>query len=115
MTDASFTLTSLQALEMLIYHVVKSEEWKKFDGIDEYETESLSREGFIHCSFKYQLDDVLRRYFADEEKVMILHISPFLLKAEVIVEPAPNGEFYPHVYGKINRSAIVKIEERNLV
>ncbi len=100
---------------MLIYHLVKSEEWERFDISDEYETESLGREGFIHCSFKHQLEGVLRRYFANESKIVILHINPFLLEAEVILEPAPDGEFYPHVYGRINRSAIVKIEERKLV
>lgn len=100
---------------MLIYHVVKADEWEKKKKLEEYETESLDREGFIHCSFKYQLEDVIRRYISREKKkVIILHVNPFLLTSEIRIEPAINGEFYPHVYGKINRSAVVMIEERNL-
>ncbi|MCS6873553.1 MAG: DUF952 domain-containing protein [Pyrinomonadaceae bacterium] len=99
---------------MLIYHIVKTDEWKEKQGFDQYETESLHREGFIHCSFKYQIEDVLRKYFAREEKVIILHVNPHLLNAEVRVEPTAEGEFYPHVYGKINFSAVVMVEERNL-
>jgi uncharacterized protein (DUF952 family) len=99
---------------MLIYHVVKESEWKLCEEGEDYEAESLYTEGFIHCSFQYQLEDVLRKYFADEQKVIILHINPFLLRSEIIVEPATNGEFYPHVHGRINRSAIIKVEERTI-
>lgn len=101
-------------MNMLIYHVVKEHEWKLCEVGEDYEAESLHTEGFIHCSFQYQLEDVLRRYFANEQEVIILHINPFLLRSEIIVEPATNGEFYPHVYGRINRSAIIKVEERTI-
>lgn len=100
---------------MLIYHIVLPEIWEKFKDEYEYEAESLTSEGFIHCSYKNQLDDVLRRYYRDADKVLILNINPHLLKSELIAEPSTNGEIYPHIYGKINKSAIVEIEERFLM
>ncbi|GIU82881.1 MAG: DUF952 domain-containing protein [Acidobacteria bacterium] len=99
---------------MLIYHVVLPKVWEEFKDKVEYEAQSLKVEGFIHCSYKYQLEKVLERYFSEAEKVIILSINPHRLNAKVVIEPSTDGEFYPHVYGKINLSAVTKIEERHL-
>jgi uncharacterized protein (DUF952 family) len=99
---------------MLIYHIVTPEVWDKFKNETEYEAESLQTEGFIHCSYRNQLDDVLQRYYKDAERVCILHINPHYLKSELIAEPSTNREIYPHIYGKINKSAIVGIDERKI-
>ena len=99
---------------MLIYHIVTPEVWDKFKDETEYEAESLQSEGFIHCSYRSQLDGVLERYYKNQSKVLILHINPHLLKANLIAEPSTGGEVYPHIYGKINKSAIVETEEKFL-
>jgi uncharacterized protein (DUF952 family) len=100
---------------MLIYHIVTPEIWENFKDENEYEAESLKSEGFIHCSYRNQLDDVLKRYYKDAEKVLILHINPHLLKSDLVAEPSTNREIYPHIYGKINKSAVVGVEERIIV
>jgi uncharacterized protein (DUF952 family) len=99
---------------MLIYHIVTPEIWEKFKDETEYEAESLSSEGFIHCSYRNQLEGVLERYYKNERNVFVLHINPHLLTSELIAESSTNREIYPHVYGKINRSSIVDVEERHL-
>ncbi len=97
---------------MLIYHIVLPEFWEKFKDEYDYEAESLRTEGFIHCSYRNQLDEVLKRYYKDAKKVLILHINPHLLISELVAEPSTNREIYPHIYGKINKSAIANVEER---
>lgn len=99
---------------MQIYHIVIPEVWEKFKDENEYEAESLTTEGFIHCSFADQLDGVLQRYYSGAEKVLILTIEPEKLTSKLVNEPSTNNEIYPHIYGKINRDAIVKIEEKIL-
>ena len=99
---------------MLIYHIVLPEVWEKFKDEYEYEAESLQTEGFIHCSYRNQLDDVLQRYYKDAGRVLILYINPNLLKSDLVAEPSTNREIYPHIYGKINKSAIVDVEERKV-
>lgn len=99
---------------MIIYHVVTPEVWEKFKDEYEYEAESLQAEGFIHCSYRNQLEDVLERYYKNVSRVFILHINPHLLTSELVAENSTNREVYPHIYGKINRSSIVNVEERNL-
>ena len=99
---------------MVIYHIVTPEKWEQFKNESFYEAESLQSEGFIHCSYRNQLPEVLERYYKNIERVIILHINPNLLTSRLISEPSTNREVYPHIYGKINQSAIVEVEERNL-
>ena len=99
---------------MLIYHIVTPEVWEQFKNESFYQSESLESEGFIHCSYRSQLPEVLERYYKNSGRVLILHLNPHLLTEKLVCEPSTNREVYPHIYGKINRQAIVHIEERNL-
>jgi len=99
---------------MQIYHIVTPEVWEKFKDENEYEAESLTTEGFIHCSFAGQLEGVLQRYYSGAKKVLLLTIEPEKLASKLVSEPSTNNEIYPHIYGKINKSAIVNIEEREI-
>ncbi|MDQ3130136.1 MAG: DUF952 domain-containing protein [Acidobacteriota bacterium] len=99
---------------MIIYHIVTPEVWENYKDEYEYEAESLQTEGFIHCSYRNQLESVLERYYKNARSVFILHINPHLLIAGFIAEPSTGGEIYPHIYGVINRSAIVDVEKRIL-
>ncbi len=99
---------------MPIYHIVLPEVWEQFADKEFYEAESLRSEGFIHCSFAEQLEAVLERYYKGLDKVLILEIEPEKLTSKLIKEPSTNNEIYPHIYGKINRDAIVGIEEKIL-
>lgn len=97
---------------MLIYHIVLPEIWERFADEPDYEAESLATEGFIHCSYRHQLEDVLDRYYSAAGRVLILGINASRLTSPLIAEPSTNREIYPHIYGRINRAAITGIEER---
>lgn len=99
---------------MKIFHIVLPEVWENFKDKNFYEAESLQTEGFIHCSFPEQIEAVLQRYYAGKEKVLILEIETEKLTSGFVEEPSTNNEIYPHIYGKINREAIEKINDRLL-
>jgi uncharacterized protein (DUF952 family) len=99
---------------MKIYHIVLPEIWENFKDKDFYEAESLTTEGFIHCSFAGQIAPVLERYYKDAEKVLILHLETDKLTSKLVEEPSTNNEIYPHIYGQINRDAIIEIEAREI-
>jgi uncharacterized protein (DUF952 family) len=96
---------------MIIYHIVLPEAWAAFDG-ELYEAASLGSEGFIHCSFAGQLDGVIGRYYSGAERIVVLEIETERLTSKLVIEPSTRGEEYPHIYGPINRAAIVGIEEQ---
>lgn len=98
---------------MLIYHIVLPDIWAAFD-TELYKHASLESEGFIHCSFADQLDVVIGRYYSREESVVVLEIESDRLMSRMIKEPSTNNEIYPHIYGPINRDAIVAVTTRQV-
>jgi uncharacterized protein (DUF952 family) len=97
---------------MFIYHIVLPEVWEKFKNKPSYQSESLVTEGFIHCSYPGQLETVLKRYYSGVEKVLILKIDTDKLLSKLVKEPSTNNEVYPHIYGRLNHSAVVEVQER---
>ncbi|MCA6366234.1 MAG: DUF952 domain-containing protein [Cytophagales bacterium] len=94
-----------------IYHITTLAAWVAQQASDEYTTESLNQEGFIHCSTKEQVKATLERYYSYTKDLLLLHINSSGLLAELKFELATNGELFPHVFGKLNKSAIVEIEK----
>ena len=99
---------------MTFYHITTPEQWAKFRDKDFYEAESLQTEGFIHASFAAQLEETLKIYYKGVREVLILTIDSEKLTSKLIVEKSRGGEDFPHIYGAINKSAIVAAEERIL-
>ena len=98
---------------MLVYHIVLPEVWAAFD-TDLYRAPSLEAEGFIHCSFAEQLDGVIERYYKNADSIVVLEIETERLMSRVLNEPSTGNEIYPHIYGPINRDAIVAVTMRKL-
>ncbi|MFL6374382.1 MAG: DUF952 domain-containing protein [Pyrinomonadaceae bacterium] len=94
---------------MHIYHIVRPDDWAAFD-TDLYRAKSLETEGFIHCSFSEQLNAVIARYYAGEPEVVVVEIETDSLMSRVVNEPSTANEIYPHIYGPINRDAIVSVK-----
>ena len=95
---------------MYIYHIVLPEIWETVKIEPLYRHESLASEGFIHCSYEDQLSGVIDRYYADAKSLVILTIDPNLMAARLVAEPSTGGEIYPHIYGPLNMSAVIKSE-----
>ena len=96
---------------MLIYHIVLPEKWEQIKGQSNYSADSLDTEGFIHCSYDHQLSGVLRRYYSEIDKIVVLKIDIAKLTSKLVSEPSTGGEIYPHIYGPINMDAVAGVEE----
>ena len=70
-------------------------------------------ENFIHCCKAHQIGGVLSRYFAGETDLLILHIDETKLKPPLRYETGTGNELFPHLYGEINKDAIVEIKQIN--
>lgn len=92
-----------------LYHITTAAEWENAQELGVYEAQGFEREGFIHCSYPHQLVGVSQRFFLGQSNLVILVIDPGSLDAEVVVENLQGeAELFPHVYGKIATSAVVK-------
>jgi len=101
----------MTTLPEVIFHLTTQQEWEEQIENPDFEALSLKIEGFIHASLPTQKQGVLERYFVGQSNILCLEINPLLLTAELKLEQATNKEFFPHIYGKINKNAIVSIEK----
>lgn len=93
----------------MIYHVIEEAAWNAQQHADAIEVPSLHTEGFIHCCTHEQVAGVLFRYFKGQTGLLILTIDEQTLKPELRFEKSTNDELFPHVYGPINKSAILGV------
>jgi putative intracellular protease/amidase/uncharacterized protein (DUF952 family) len=87
-----------------IFHIVRREEiaWGA-DG--RYAPPSLSREGFIHASYKESVAESARLYFPADADLRALAIDPRRLDAPIEIAQTPRGDM-PHIRGSIPADAI---------
>ena len=96
----------------VIYHIATADAWAAAQTAGEYEAPSLADEGFIHCSGdEAQTLRVVERLYSGVTGLIVLDVDVIRLKAEVKREPSRSGEIYPHIYGKINLDAVVRVRD----
>ncbi len=95
----------------MIYHIVTKADWERQANQAEYEATSLQTEGFIHLSTKEQLAGVLERYYENVPDLLLLQIDPHKLTHNLRYEPATNNQHFPHLYGSLNKDAVITVEE----
>ncbi|TYB86307.1 MAG: DUF952 domain-containing protein [Kosmotoga sp.] len=93
-----------------ILHITSIDDWKKAKEIGVYKADTLETEGFIHCSTPEQVIEVANHIFKGRKDLLLLLIDEELLNSPVKYEDPGNGKHYPHIYGPIKISAIIKIE-----
>ena len=95
----------------MIFHITTRADWQRQAAEAEYEADSLATEGFIHLSAQTQVAGVLERYYRGVPGLLLLHVDPNKLTHDLRYELATNNEHFPHLYGKLNKDAVVRVEE----
>lgn len=94
----------------MIYHITTQGAWAPALSSGLYTADSLSTEGFIHCSDANQVAWVANTRFAGRTDLLLLVIDPAHLRAEVRYENLEGGaERFPHVYGPIPVGAVLRV------
>lgn len=93
----------------IIYHIAPLEDWTSQSSQPSYYAASLVDEGFIHCTAEPEkLEQVANQFYKDlAGSFIIVCIAVDRLHAELRWEEA-DGHLFPHVYGPLNRGAIVE-------
>jgi glutathione S-transferase len=93
------------------YHLAPRPHWDASDPAADYVPEHFAREGFIHTTHQPdELVAVANRYYGDDARpYVVLHIDVARVRAPIAIED-PGGR-YPHIYGPLNRDAIVAVTE----
>jgi uncharacterized protein (DUF952 family) len=93
----------------LTFHLVAGEYYRDCDSSEPYVPVDFAREGFIHCTDGAQnVADTANRYYQNDRRMYVaLVIDLDRVSAEVRYED--KAGIYPHIYGPLNRDAIVTI------
>jgi uncharacterized protein (DUF952 family) len=92
-----------------IYHLVEPAAWEANPSID-YTPASLGPEGFIHCAFAHQVAAAANRFYPAAPALRVVQLDPARLTSPLRIESAStSGQQFPHVYGPLQRSAVVKV------
>jgi uncharacterized protein (DUF952 family) len=91
-----------------IYHLVAASDWQQ-PGDGPYRPASLATEGFVHCSYADQVERVANLFFRDAAALLALVLDADRLTSPVRDEDAGSGERFPHVYGPLDRTAVVEV------
>lgn len=94
----------------MIYHVTTTREWATNIQNNSFAPDAFAREGFIHSCESAQLAGVLQRYFKGRHDLVLLHIDEQKLTCQLKYETATAGELFPHLFGRINLDAVVRVE-----
>ena len=81
--------------------------YKDWDASEAYVPEDYEQDGFIHCTDGIaNVLAIANRYYKDDDRHwLVLVIDKEQVSAEIKYEDAER--IYPHIYGPLNRDAIV--------
>ena len=93
-----------------IFHITSNREAGEAEKAGIYGPAGFAREGFIHCSYGHQVIATANRLFKGRPDLVLLEIDPAVLDCPVVDENLEGGsEFFPHIYGRLKMSAVVRI------
>lgn len=106
----------------MILHIATDSEWQAAQAAGTYTVDSLTTQGYIHCSTETQVQRTANKYYRGAQGLLILEIDPQKLSAPLRFEPAGSwltenpgrphseytGELYPHIYGALNTASVVR-------
>jgi uncharacterized protein (DUF952 family) len=92
----------------VIFHIARRDEWESARPSGTYKADTLSSEGFIHCSERHQVVGVANRLYRNRSDLLLLCVDPTRLTSELRYEPG-GGDTFPHIYGPLNVSAVTRV------
>jgi uncharacterized protein (DUF952 family) len=95
----------------LAYKILTADQWARFqsEGIFTGAPVDLA-DGYIHMSTADQLDETLAKHFAGQTGLVIATIDLTQLNDALKWEASRGGALFPHYYGALPISAVIKTE-----
>ena len=93
-----------------IFHITKRAEWERAQKDGAYRSQTLSSEGFIHCSRSDQVIQTANALFSGQTGLALLEIDTRQVGAEIRYENCEGGqELFPHIYGPLELGSVVRV------
>ncbi|EBY6940151.1 DUF952 domain-containing protein [Salmonella enterica subsp. enterica] len=90
-----------------IYKIVPDALWRQAEKSGVFEGAPVDiADGFIHFSMADQVEETAAKHFAGQDGLLLVAIDPDALGPELKFEPSRGGALFPHLYGKLQRTAV---------
>jgi uncharacterized protein (DUF952 family) len=91
-----------------IVHLCTQTAWSEALLAGEYRPESLTTEGFIHCSRPDQMLQVANRFYQGSPALVLLWIDPHQIHLDIRWEQVEN-QVFPHLYSPLKTEAVLAV------
>ena len=99
----------------LIYHICRHDEWDAAQTTGSYCGSSQDLEdGFIHFSTAAQVRTSAAKHRSGQADLVLLTVDPDVLGDAVKWEPSRGGQLFPHLYGSLKVSGVVRVDPIDL-
>ncbi len=92
-----------------IYHICRADEWAAAETTGGYSGSSQDQaDGFIHFSSRAQVIESAAKHRAGQDGLVLLEVDQGLLGDALKWEPARNDMLFPHFYGALPVTAVLR-------
>jgi uncharacterized protein (DUF952 family) len=94
----------------MILHITSRAEWIAAQPSGQYESHTLSEDGFIHCSTLEQVLGPANALYKGQPDLVLLCIHPEGVQSPIVYEDCyESGQLFPHIYGPLNLDAVINV------
>ena len=95
----------------LIYKLLERGEWVTASALGTYDGSVVDlADGYIHFSTAEQVQETARRHFHGVANLVLLEVDAEALGAPMTWEPSRGGDLFPHLYGPMPASAVLRAQ-----
>lgn len=96
----------------IIYHMCRHQEWRDAQTAGAYPGSSQdAADGFIHFSTAAQVVESAAKHRAGQDGLLLLAVDAARLGPALKWEPSRGGQLFPHLYGVLPLTAVVRVTE----
>ena len=96
----------------VIFHITRTSDWQSSVIAGSYTADSLTTEGFIHCSTAQQVIATANRIFRGKRDLVLLCVDTDEVEPEIRYENLEGGtDLFPHVYGALEITSVTAVHE----
>jgi uncharacterized protein (DUF952 family) len=94
-----------------IYKICTASEWHEAEHAGAYRGSAVDRkDGFIHFSTAEQAAETASKWFAGQRDLVLVAVDGDTLGARLKWEPSRGGALFPHLYGDLQLSAVLRVD-----
>ena len=94
-----------------IYKICAASEWHEAEHAGAYRGSEVDRkDGFIHLSAAEQAAETASKWFAGQRDLVLVAVDGDALGARLKWEPSRGGALFPHLYGDLKLSAVLRVD-----